>query len=71
MTPPPHPQSLRSVHIAVPSDADCIFTNISSERHNQSVREADLTIRLVVKANSMSAKKIYSENIIYGRFMTI
>ena len=57
---------LRSVYLAVPTDALCIFSykylsetvksNWSVKRMGQSARWADLTIRLIVKANSMSAR---------------
>ena len=50
--------------LAVPNDAVCIFsyeylseTNWAVKRIGESVRCADLTIRLAVKANSMSARR--------------
>ena len=57
---------LRSAHLDVPSDIICIFSyeypsetaksNRAVKVIGESVRCADLTIRLIVKANSMSAR---------------
>ena len=54
-------------HLAVPYDAVCIFSyeylsetaksNCAVKRIGESARWADLTIRFVVKANSMSSRK--------------
>ena len=63
---------LRSAHLVVPNDAVCIFwyeylsetakSNWAVKRIRQSARWADLTIRLVVKANSKS----FENNGTYG-----
>ena len=57
---------LRSAHLAVPNNVVCIFSyeylsetaklNRTVKRIGESARWADLTIRLVVKPNSMSAR---------------